>query len=220
MISLCFRYLHPLLTICNITPCLLLSGKVCELFCCNGSNAGKAGEPTQPNLSLDCLLTANIFANIYIANIFAKEAGEPTQPNPSLDCLPAANIFAARQDMSCAWLSFIAIRWWYHTALCQCNTFWQKNKNSFNLRKIIARFKEMQIPPIIVSAATDSSHWFLPQFAKNHLWMDVAPWCYKWGGLGWKYLGGVRYRAPYGADIPQMLFPNFSHLFKHQGRRP
>ena len=62
----------------STTPCLLLSRKVCELFCCRGSNAGKAGEPTQPN--------------------------------PSLDCLPAANIFAARQDMSCAWLGFIAIR--------------------------------------------------------------------------------------------------------------
>ena len=20
----------------------------------------------------------------------------------------------------------------------------------------------------------------------NHLWMDVAPWCFKWTGLGWK----------------------------------
>ena len=32
--------------------------------------------------------------------------------------------------------------------------------------------------------------------------MDVAPWCYKWIELdcvGW-YLGGVKYRAPYGAS--------------------
>ena len=32
--------------------------------------------------------------------------------------------------------------------------------------------------------------------------MDVAPWCYKYtdGWMGWKYPGGVRYRAPYGAN--------------------
>ena len=31
--------------------------------------------------------------------------------------------------------------------------------------------------------------------------MDVAPWCYKWDGTGWdRCLGGVRYRAPYGAN--------------------
>ena len=37
--------------------------------------------------------------------------------------------------------------------------------------------------------------------------MDVAPWCCKWTGLGW--IGGARYRAPYGAKneklMPQML---------------
>ena len=31
--------------------------------------------------------------------------------------------------------------------------------------------------------------------------MDVAPWCYKWViGLDWKSPGGVKYRAPYGAN--------------------
>ena len=36
---------------------------------------------------------------------------------------------------------------------------------------------------------------------KNHLWMDVTPWCYKWVG-GWDGMGQmdlwVRYRAPKG----------------------
>ena len=37
---------------------------------------------------------------------------------------------------------------------------------------------------------------------------DVAPWCYKWtNGLDWmdRSPGGVKYRAPYGAnkDLPQ-----------------
>ena len=33
-------------------------------------------------------------------------------------------------------------------------------------------------------------------------WMDVAPWCYSWDGLGldWIYLGGMRYWAPYGVS--------------------
>ena len=32
--------------------------------------------------------------------------------------------------------------------------------------------------------------------------MEVSPWCYKWIelGMGWKSLGGVRYRAPYGSN--------------------
>ena len=35
-------------------------------------------------------------------------------------------------------------------------------------------------------------------FSKNHyVYMDVAPWCYKW--LDWISPGGVRKRAPYGA---------------------
>ena len=30
---------------------------------------------------------------------------------------------------------------------------------------------------------------------------DVAPWCYKWvDGMDWIYPGGVKYRAPYGAN--------------------
>ena len=30
--------------------------------------------------------------------------------------------------------------------------------------------------------------------------MDVAPWCYKWDWMDWISPGGVRYRAPYGAN--------------------
>ena len=38
-----------------------------------------------------------------------------------------------------------------------------------------------------------------------YLWMDVAPWCYKYDGVGWDWMGcisrvGVRYRAPYSAN--------------------
>ena len=34
-----------------------------------------------------------------------------------------------------------------------------------------------------------------------NLWMDVAPWCYKWDGWdGIGSPGGVRYRTPYGAN--------------------
>ena len=30
---------------------------------------------------------------------------------------------------------------------------------------------------------------------------DVAPWCYKWvDGMDWISPGGVKYRAPYGAN--------------------
>ena len=42
---------------------------------------------------------------------------------------------------------------------------------------------------------------FIPQGKiKTPSQMDVAPWSYKWvDGIGWSP-GGVRYRAPYGAN--------------------
>ena len=47
-------------------------------------------------------------------------------------------------------------------------------------------------PPGLNNASESKSHFLI-----NHLWMDLAPWCYKrtdeWSP------GGVNYRAPYGA---------------------
>ena len=48
--------------------------------------------------------------------------------------------------------------------------------------------------------------------------MNVAPWCYKWDwiGMGWVWisLGGMRYRAAYGAkNVKDHLAATFVPLF-------
>ena len=49
------------------------------------------------------------------------------------------------------------------------------------------------------------------QFHNNTSTTDVAPWCYKWVGLDWiGSPGGVKYRAPYGANKQVFVMPPLS----------